>query len=102
MDPLQQPPRGRLPVALGSVCPRPLAALEPPTPAVTTDTVSTLAAVTTWVAADSLAVSTGNRCGAAPFTTTMTRTWVNRSAKTATTTPGMSCSPGTRLNYGGA
>ena len=84
VDPLQQPPRGRVPVVLGSVCPRHLAA-DPRRPArrtprharhrrrappsvrhldrtqlrgrahqpVTTDTVSTLAAVTIRAAADS-------------------------------------------------
>ena len=49
-----------------------------------------------------VAVGTGNRCGAAPSTAIMMRVWVNRCAKTATTTPGTSCSPGTPPNCGGA
>ena len=68
----------------------------------TTPTIATVAGVTIPAAAATAAVGTGNRCGAAPSTAIMMRVWVNPYAKTATTTPGTSCSPGTPPNCGGA
>ena len=131
--PLQQPPRRRVPVVLGSVCPRHLAArarrLARRTPRHAVHrrrapagvrhldrtglrgrahhprrhhTVATVAVVTIRAAAATAGVGMGNRCGAAPSTAIMMRVWVNPYAKTATTTPGTSCSPGTPPSCGGA